>query len=1195
MKHNEGLAYVCRALAYQAKQDFERAMTDCDQAIALVPNEVPPYLVRGAIHQAKNRLDDAIKDFTQAISNDRDRAYSYLARGKAYRAAKKDELSISDLSHSLELDPSNINAYVELAHAYRNSGDSANAIRAYSGAIERDKNHAATYFFRARLFFDRQSIERTISDCESAIKLDEAFASAHGLLAAAYYSQKDFGKAAGSLKKVANLAPMPSVLLWLGKSHYENGEYQAAIEAFDRAIKIDGKYIPAFLGRALTENKLEQKDKAAADNKTAQQLASASNVQQDAAAIKLTALVDGLYSVTKGLSTESLQSQAVATEKKPSSMDLVVESSKTAADNGRKKTTALQQTTVENGAEMVAPAMAKEASDSLQRANDLFAKQQYEFAKLHFRMAEVQYGEILDQFDKRARSDANLWLAWAKQKAEDISGSKSAALVYATLAFACHHSGDQDGYAEWMRKAVSKAKSRGIADPAAAATTMLMIADMQEDCQDIASALKSVRDAAAFCEGVQPAGTRSVRYGECAGHSARLGDQHTWDHCLQEARTSAEQADNQRNKSQYPQRNYVSCVAYAEALDRDKAVSIAKTLQSKRSWSELAAPAYARITLSVAKNYNASNDRILYETSYITACMELSLFRDPHWPNAAVARGILARADTRIGNCDRALVAAINTPSPEDRRDILGLIMQKKVEQKDFDGARALSTLLPQMDSFSSADYWLAQAEAREERGPMTQLRQWAGKRSTPSDCVMALAGVAATIKQAGILEKDVVKEPARGENAKAPQHAEGSGQRDALSDKERRDEAIAEAASALRKNRDDHQACDAFDRNGAASPDWWLRQAKVLTKAEDSPALRAALWTRVALVYAQEGDNAAAKSCLGHARQSAMTLWCNLAAEHRGASLNFNGNYQWDDDSRKKESEETNSVAVLDALMSIEEVQRQVSDKSGATDTLLLVLQGAGVLPNGNRNSTIIASKSKRHWIARVAGRLSLCGRQDLADLILAENPWSQDKERYNTEELLKGVAAAEARNATELANMAAVFQKPPVCNSEMGAPRAAFLYTQLAILAACNADEDGYRKAAMVVGGLVNSRGQTSAPRSNLIGLAHAAAIMGEVDMALEYIDQYGSAKPNLHEVWAAMAVEKAKRGQVARAEDLTNHIQNTVASVPAWAAVATAEASVPSCKLSAMLQKIDSQSLNAQKAASMFGVASALLKKK
>jgi len=80
------LALVSRAEAYAAKDNYDQAIADCDEAIRIDPNNPRVFYIRGNSYQSKKKSNyfRAITDYTEAIRLD-----------PAYAEARKKRASIS--------------------------------------------------------------------------------------------------------------------------------------------------------------------------------------------------------------------------------------------------------------------------------------------------------------------------------------------------------------------------------------------------------------------------------------------------------------------------------------------------------------------------------------------------------------------------------------------------------------------------------------------------------------------------------------------------------------------------------------------------------------------------------------------------------------------------------------------------------------------------------------------------------------------------------------------------------------------------------------------------------------------------------------------------------------------------------------------------------------------------------------------
>jgi tetratricopeptide (TPR) repeat protein len=64
------VAYFRRGSAYAFRHDYDRAITDLDQAIQLDPKLAVAYSSRGAAYSAKGDYDRAVSDYDRAIQID---------------------------------------------------------------------------------------------------------------------------------------------------------------------------------------------------------------------------------------------------------------------------------------------------------------------------------------------------------------------------------------------------------------------------------------------------------------------------------------------------------------------------------------------------------------------------------------------------------------------------------------------------------------------------------------------------------------------------------------------------------------------------------------------------------------------------------------------------------------------------------------------------------------------------------------------------------------------------------------------------------------------------------------------------------------------------------------------------------------------------------------------------------------------
>ncbi len=108
---NKVFAFNNRGTAYGSKGEYDRAIADYDQAIALNPKLVEPYNNRGNAYNAKGEYDRAIADFDQAIALNSRFALAYRNRCSAYSGKGEFDRAIADCDRAIRLDPKSDVAY----------------------------------------------------------------------------------------------------------------------------------------------------------------------------------------------------------------------------------------------------------------------------------------------------------------------------------------------------------------------------------------------------------------------------------------------------------------------------------------------------------------------------------------------------------------------------------------------------------------------------------------------------------------------------------------------------------------------------------------------------------------------------------------------------------------------------------------------------------------------------------------------------------------------------------------------------------------------------------------------------------------------------------------------------------------------------------------------------------------------------
>jgi len=172
-------AYFNRGLAYYAKQEFDSAIADLEQATSIAPRYAEAFANLGAARHAKGDLDRVIADYTQAVRLRPACASAYHNRGLARYLRKDVDLALEDFNRAVELDSKNAQTYLNRGIVWFDKGNWEKALADYNRAVEINPNLARAYNNRGNVHLVGRNLKAAIEDYERALqynpKLTEAY------------------------------------------------------------------------------------------------------------------------------------------------------------------------------------------------------------------------------------------------------------------------------------------------------------------------------------------------------------------------------------------------------------------------------------------------------------------------------------------------------------------------------------------------------------------------------------------------------------------------------------------------------------------------------------------------------------------------------------------------------------------------------------------------------------------------------------------------------------------------------------------------------------------------------------------------------------------------------------------------------------------------------------------------------------
>ncbi|MHB8080208.1 MAG: tetratricopeptide repeat protein [Candidatus Krumholzibacteriia bacterium] len=259
--------------------------------------EVPgAWLAAGRVAEDAGDLPEAIRDYEQALAagdtrpelkvrlgslclkvGDSASARRYLADvasapdsspGTLYNYAvslireQKPHLALGPLRRAVKLDPGMVSAWIALASNLQQLEQFGEAADAYRRAIALGADAKLSYNLGVCL----NRLERrdeAIAAFQEAVKLDPTFKEAYGSLGRALLEVDRYADAAVALEAAQQLDPeVYSTAFALGLCRYHQGEFQKAIDSYNRALALK-ETSAAMQNLGLAFDKLDRKDEAA--------------------------------------------------------------------------------------------------------------------------------------------------------------------------------------------------------------------------------------------------------------------------------------------------------------------------------------------------------------------------------------------------------------------------------------------------------------------------------------------------------------------------------------------------------------------------------------------------------------------------------------------------------------------------------------------------------------------------------------------------------------------------------------------------------------------------------------------------------------------------------------------------------------------------------------------------------------------
>jgi tetratricopeptide (TPR) repeat protein len=270
-------AYRVAMRAYE-QNDPQRMLTYIQQALDSDSTSVDLHYYAGEAHRLLGDYEEAIDSYEAALEINSIFAPAYLGRARATLGINSNANVENDLRRALEYDPYMVDAYLERAKYYLRDDNPEAALDDLLVVEGLFPESPQLYVLRAQTYLLLDENATALEDAKLAYELDITSLPVYLVLAQAYLANQNPTQALNHIELYNRYEPLDANG-WLvtGMAHYQLGrDYEAALEAFDKAIDLDENITGAYWYRGLIYLSLENPQEAVNDLVIAVRLAPSS-------------------------------------------------------------------------------------------------------------------------------------------------------------------------------------------------------------------------------------------------------------------------------------------------------------------------------------------------------------------------------------------------------------------------------------------------------------------------------------------------------------------------------------------------------------------------------------------------------------------------------------------------------------------------------------------------------------------------------------------------------------------------------------------------------------------------------------------------------------------------------------------------------------------------------------------------------
>jgi tetratricopeptide (TPR) repeat protein len=140
-----GDAWMVRVAAWVEQGDFRQALADVARRLELKPPEPLALLTRGNLHAELGELEQALGDFTEYLQQQPGTVVALRARAMTFARLHRLDEALTDMNDAVRLDPASVDAHLERGRVHQDMRSYPAALADYQKAVELGPGESRCY------------------------------------------------------------------------------------------------------------------------------------------------------------------------------------------------------------------------------------------------------------------------------------------------------------------------------------------------------------------------------------------------------------------------------------------------------------------------------------------------------------------------------------------------------------------------------------------------------------------------------------------------------------------------------------------------------------------------------------------------------------------------------------------------------------------------------------------------------------------------------------------------------------------------------------------------------------------------------------------------------------------------------------------------------------------------------------------